>query len=225
MENVEKYWENTANANPYWGVLTDEKYLSENINSDKIKEFYKSGNGELNFMINYLKNHSISIGDFKNYNFLEIGTGTGRIAQNSIKFCNNLYCIDISDKYLQLCSNALTGNYTLVNYKHFYDYNFEKVKLIYTWITLQHNPPHEIKKIVKRVCDILDKDGYAFLHIPFAKNNSEYEYVDKEIMQMNCVPKNEIINIIIKNNCSFNIVNSNHCGNEWSDCYYILKKL
>ena len=226
MENVEKYWEKTANTNPYWGVLTHEIYLSNNIDADKIKGFYESGKEETNFIINYLKNNSINIEDFKNDNFLEIGTGTGRIAKHTINFCNNLYCIDISDKYLQLCSTILPSNHTLVNYKHFYDYNFEKVKLIYTWITLQHNPPNEIKNIVKRCCEILIKDGIAILHIPYEKT-SKYEYVDAEIMQMNCVPKNIIKHIIISNNCEIIEILDRPMDfdSEWKDCYYIFKKL
>lgn len=225
MNNIEKYWEKIANSDPHWGVLVSEKYLSKNINEDTLKGFYNSGNGELNYMINYLKNKSVDFGHFKKFNFLEIGTGTGRIAKNTIKYCNNLYCIDVSDKYLELCSEVLPSNHTLVNYKNFYKYKFEKVKLIYTWITLQHNPPNEIKKIVHRVCDILAKDGYAFLHIPYGKKSNNYKYVDAEIMQMNLVPKNEIAKIINENNCSIlDIVESDHCGAEFKNCYYIFKK-
>ena len=225
MENVEKFWEKTANTNPFWGVLTNEIYLKKNLNANALKQFYESGKEETNFIINYLKNKlNIDILNLKNFNFLEIGTGTGRIAQNSIKYCNNLYCIDVSDKYLDLCSKVLPSNHTLVNYKHFYDYNFEKVKLLYTWLTLQHNPPQEIKKIVKRVCNILEKDGYAFLHIPYEKEG--YEYVDKDIMQMNCIPKNEILKIINENNCFIlDIVEVDRCGGGWKNCLYIFKKL
>jgi SAM-dependent methyltransferase len=227
MDNVEKYWEKIAKTNPYWGVLVNNKFLKKNLNSQSLIEFYKSGKEETIFIINYLKNKlNINIKDLKNDNFLEIGTGTGRIARHSIKYCNNLYCIDVSDKYLQLCSAVLPKNHTLINYKHFYDYNFEKVKLIYTWTTLQHYPPNEIKKIVKKFCEILIKDGIAILHIPYEKT-SNYKYVDAEIMQMNCVPMDIIKNIIVSQNCEIiEIIDKpNHCGNEWKDCYYILKKL
>jgi len=225
MENIEKYWEKTANANPFWGVFTNEIFLKKNLNSQSLIEFYKSGKEETIFIINYLKNKlNINIKDLKNDNFLEIGTGTGRIARHSIKYCNNLYCIDVSDKYLQLCSAVLPSNHTLINYKHFYDYNFEKVKLIYSWITLQHNPPNEIKKIVKRCCEILVKGGIAILHIPYEKEG--YVYIDAEIMQMNCVPKNEILKIINENNCSnLDIIEGDRCGGGWKNCCYIFKKL
>ena len=90
MDNVEKYWEKIAKTNPYWGVLVNNKFLKKNLNSQSLIEFYKSGKEETIFIINYLKNKlNINIKDLKNDNFLEIGTGTGRIARHSIKYCNN----------------------------------------------------------------------------------------------------------------------------------------
>ena len=63
-------------------------------------------------------------------------------------------------------------------------------------------------KAIMPKAEILIKDGIAILHIPYEKT-SKYEYVDAEIMQMNCVPKNIIKHIIISNNCASFIKKNN----------------
>ena len=227
MNNIQEFWENIANEHPYFGVLTNEKFYNQHYLKNKT-EYINSGNGDIQYVLNYLSNIE-NIEDFKKYNFLEIGIGTARIAMHSINYCNNLYGIDISDKYLSIADEELKNlnykNYELVNYKNFYTHKFENIKLIYTFITLQHNPPEEIKKIVKKVCNILIDGGYAFLHIPYQQTVGEYIYKDVLEMQMNIVPKDIILSIILENNCSIlDTHESNKCGDKFKDATYIIKK-
>ena len=248
MNEVSNYWEHIANTEPNYGVLTSDDYLTKNF-KDHETEFYESGNSEVKYICEYLKKIGEDIDNFKEYNFIEIGTGTGRIAYNMITNCNNLYCVDVSNKYLKICAQKLLdsdyNNFSLVNYSNFYKIQYVNIKLIYSWITLQHNPPDEIKKMVTHVCNILDKGGYAFLHIPYLKKkDSCLDYIsdqadsykdntkyDKYKMLMSIVPKLTIVNIIRNNNCKIiEIVDVTgpdgfgHCGENFKDAYYIFQK-
>lgn len=227
MDNINKYWNKIANDEPYWGVLTNNMFKNVNIEQNKNK-YFLTGLDNKKFMFNYLDKLSWSL--VKYNNILEIGCGTGRISVHTTPLCKKQYCVDISDKYIELCKYELelygSNNFEMVNYSNFYKPDiFENVALIYTFITLQHNPPNEILKIVKKICELLMKDGIAFVHIPYYIPN--YKYVDALVMQMNMVPTYEVINIIDNNSCKILSIDESHdyCGGNIKNCVYIFKKI
>ena len=126
MENIHKFWDDIAHNNPYHGVITDKKFLNDNFKNYE-HEFWNSGKEDTEFMLDYLKRKNI-YNDIKCVNMIELGTGTGRIASHMIQYCNLLYCVDISEKYLQITKNKFDSlnyhNYKLVNYNDFYSINF-----------------------------------------------------------------------------------------------------
>ena len=227
MNNINKYWENIANVNPYWGVMTNEIFNIDNISNTE-ECFYSSGLDNKLYIFNYLKSINYDVKQILENNILEIGSGVGRIGLHFLKDCNLLYCIDVSEKYMEICKDKFIKNklfnFEMINYENFYDYKFKNVKLVYTFITLQHNPPQEIIKIVKNICNILDKEGVAFVHIPY--NIPNYEYKDLDIMQMNMVKQDLIIDIINNNNCNVLNIDTNidMCGGGIQNCIYIFKK-
>ena len=53
MDNIINYWDNSAKDQPFWGVLTDDKFKLSNIDKTK-DEFYTSGIDHKKYMFNYL---------------------------------------------------------------------------------------------------------------------------------------------------------------------------
>ena len=78
---------------------------------------------------------------------------------------------------------------------------------------------------MERVCELLMKDGIAFLHVPYFIPN--YTYVDKLIMQMNMVAIENVVNIIENNSCQILKVDDtiDMCGGGIEKYIYIFKKI
>lgn len=229
MDNIINYWDNIAKDQPFWGVLTDDKFKLSNIDKTK-DEFYTSGIDHKKYMFNYLNEINYNFLLCSENNALEIGSGTGRISIHMFPEFKKLYCVDVSETYMEICKNILeisgANNFEMVHYSNFYTPDrFENISLIYTFITLQHNPPDEILKIVKRVCELLMKGGIAFLHIPYFIPN--YTYVDKLIMQMNMVAIENVVNIIENNSCQILKVDDtiDMCGGGIKNCIYIFTRI
>jgi hypothetical protein len=43
MTDIDKEWEKIGSSEPYWGVLTTEKYKRKNLTPDLKHEFFNSG--------------------------------------------------------------------------------------------------------------------------------------------------------------------------------------
>lgn len=83
----------------------------------------------------------------KSQSVLEIGIGTGRIAEKTAEFCNHLTGIDISPKTIERAKENLRffDNIALIN-SDFMKYKFEKqFDLIYQSLVFMHNMFFQIK--------------------------------------------------------------------------------
>lgn len=103
---------------------------------------------------------------------LEIGIGTGRIAEKVAPLCNNLYGIDISPKTISRARENLCGieNIQLVC-SDFMEYGFEQnYDVIYSSLTLMHF--EDKQAVVSRIADLLKVGGKCVLSLD--KNKAEY---------------------------------------------------
>ena len=53
MDNIIDYWNDIAKNQPFWGVLTGDKFKLSNIDKSK-DEFYTSGIDQKKYIFNYL---------------------------------------------------------------------------------------------------------------------------------------------------------------------------
>jgi len=103
---------------------------------------------------------------------LEIGIGTGRIAEKTAPCCKTLYGIDISPKTVERAKeNLLRHSNIKLICADFLEYEFETVfDVVYSSLTLMHFC--DKKAFFNKVYSILDKNGTFVLSTD--KNQSEY---------------------------------------------------
>src|SRR3954469_23758300 len=99
MYTADKEWEKFGKANPYYGVIVDEKYKTKNLNNDIKTDFFTSGE---NYVKNVFSVIESSLGrEFTPHMTLDFGCGTGRLTIPLAKRSNKIRAIDISESVLK----------------------------------------------------------------------------------------------------------------------------
>ena len=227
-DHTKKYWNSIAVNDPYFGVLTNIQFKGKVLKKHCEKEYNDSGLGNVHGLLKIIEDlkcyHSLNLNTAK---VMDFGSGTGRMAQHMCKLCKKLTCVDISEIYLtmiaNLCKNNNITNIDTCVYEKLH--TIDKQDLIYSLIVLQHNPPDIIKFIVKQICDLLEPNGMAIIHIPYDSYTQRKIDTSGNVMEMHIVPKKEIIHIINTNNCTLeDIIETDYCGKEFKNCIYVWKK-
>jgi SAM-dependent methyltransferase len=90
-------WRRYGEVEPYFGVLTDERFRRTNLTEESLKDFFASGEHHLSRVLATLQEHAIAPsapGDA-----LDFGCGVGRIVIPMARRFRNVTGIDISEAY------------------------------------------------------------------------------------------------------------------------------
>lgn len=122
---------------------------------------------------------------------LEIGVGTGRIAQKVIPYVKKFTGIDISIKTIEKAKEHLKGDNVELICNDFIDFKFtKKYDVIYSSLTFMHFQDKTI--VLKKIKSLLKNNGIFVLSI----DKNQEEYINMGIRKLKIYPstKEEIIN-------------------------------
>jgi SAM-dependent methyltransferase len=146
-------WEKLGQSEPYWSVLTDERYRSARIEEHRAA-FFASGGGEVALLRAALARNGLAIPD--GAIGIELGCGVGRVTVHLAALLRGLYALDISAGNLAEAERALAergiGNVALAQVTRVEDYDaLPEFDLFVSGIALQHSPPPVIRRVLERV--------------------------------------------------------------------------
>jgi ubiquinone/menaquinone biosynthesis C-methylase UbiE len=162
--NYFKDWEELADLDPKWAVLTE---ASKQYGKWEDDEFFLTGKKEIENFINKASAIGVNIDGEQ---ALDFGCGLGRLTRALSPYFDKVYGTDISQRMID-GAKSLNKDEKLVfihNPRHdlscFAD---EQLAFIYSNITLQHIPDREaIKKYILEFIRILKPGGYALFYLP-----------------------------------------------------------
>ena len=96
---TDKMWEKIGNQDPYFGVITDEKYRTMSLTEEKKKEFFQSGCDHIKFVLEKVRKHLDQY--FKISNALDFGCGVGRLTIPMAEIADHVVGIDVSGSMLR----------------------------------------------------------------------------------------------------------------------------
>ncbi len=204
FERTTKQWNELGNSEPYWSVITHDKYRSDSINSERIDEFYESGKQACHRIIQTLiRNGRIgSEEDAKELEMTEIGCGCGRVTKSISEKFKHVNAYDISSGNLRIARDAIDNSnvdFILVSSMDAYD-ELPQTDVVYSIIVLQHNVPPVSKYILIKLLDSLRRDGIGIFQIPSYLKDYSFSYADvvecKEQMDMHVLPQQDIFEAI-----------------------------
>jgi len=164
-------WERWGQRDPYFGVLSDQKYRRANISNTKT-DFFDSGDQHIANVLEGIEKH---FGPVPKASALDFGCGVGRLLVPLSKIFGRVTGLDVSKAMLEEASRNLAerkiGNVDLLNSDdELSTLGNGKFDFVHTYIVLQHLSPERGYIIVRNLLRHLSSDGAFFIHVSCRRN-------------------------------------------------------
>jgi 2-polyprenyl-3-methyl-5-hydroxy-6-metoxy-1,4-benzoquinol methylase len=173
-DNSDASWEKWGKQNPYYGVLTDDKFRQENLNEELKAEFLETGRAHIDRVLEIALSHCGAMASRKRA--LDFGCGTGRLVIPLARLFEHVTCVDISAAMLEVakenCVERGIHNADFVRSDDGLTRVTGKFDFIHSYLVLQHIPIRRGEKIVAQLLDRLNDEGILAIHFPFMRNDS-----------------------------------------------------
>jgi ubiquinone/menaquinone biosynthesis C-methylase UbiE len=170
---TDRDWQLLGETDPYWAVLTDERFRSDQLNDDRLEDFYSSGQQYVDLLLDIIRRQIDP--KFAPRSALDFGCGVGRIAIPLARFCEQVVGVDVSEGMLakareRAANNGLHQVAFVVS-----DDRLSRVHglfdLVHTYIVLQHIPPVRGQDILRQLLRLIADGGVGAIHVTFGKSN------------------------------------------------------
>lgn len=208
FEHIQDTWERLGETEPYWSVLSEEKYKKSYMQD--LEEFYNTGLTDISRIFQTLDRNTI---DYSNYkSCLEYGCGLGRVTRWLSEKFDTVYGYDISKSHLDSANTYLSKkNINNIILRHLTKpeeiIDLPKVDFAYSTIVLQHNPPPIISIIIRQIIKSLNPGGAAIFQVPTYQvgyNFTLKDYLEREanmnVIEMHVLSQKSIFEIIRQEN-------------------------
>jgi SAM-dependent methyltransferase len=237
-DHIASIWSNFGELDPYWSVLTDERWRSKNM-SDKaaLEAFYSTGQAELERMEAWFNRNCLELrGDAV---VAEYGCGVGRLTQWLAQRFRRVVAFDISEPHLEAARKRLSergaANVDFVLVRKKADLKaLSGIDLFYSMIVLQHNPPPMMVEILSSVFTALRAGGHCFFQVPtyardYSFNVDSYwkDLADKKQMEMHFLPQKIVLELAQKSRVFPVEVQPDKCignPNNWISNTFLMTK-
>ena len=169
---TDRDWEKWGSDDPYYGVLSTEKYRAQNISEQDIEDFFESGKHHVDMVFETILR--VFETDLSPERTLDFGCGVGRLIVPFACKSYNVVGIDTSPSMLaeaqRNCSRFNVNNCKFV----LSDDRLSKVDgrfdLVHSALVLQHIPSRRGLRIVRELLGRVDPGGFAALQFLYRCN-------------------------------------------------------
>jgi SAM-dependent methyltransferase len=159
-------WQEFGEREPYFAVLTDERFLRDRINVD---EFYATGDADVARLF-------ADIGEpFHPKSALDFGCGVGRLTRSLAQRVPVVVGCDAAESMLRL-ARAAVPNATFVG-----ELPDQRFDLVCSLIVFQHIPVAAGEAIVDRLLGMVNAGGVAALHFTFRRRGGALRRLARRI--------------------------------------------
>jgi SAM-dependent methyltransferase len=150
-------WEEFARREPYFAILTEERFLSDKLDDDALREFFASGERDVEFLSRFANPHLRDVLDF--------GCGAGRLTLAWAKRADHVVGYDAAPTMIEIARKHAAG-VSNVEYVTALGGEFD---LICSLIVFQHIPVREGEAIFARLLSMLRPGGVAMIELAFTR--------------------------------------------------------
>ncbi len=209
LDRVKAAWERFGDTEPYWSVVTQPMYRMEQIEAHR-KSFYHSGKYSCDLFLAALRRCGINPAELGSC--LEVGCGVGRVTRYLAEAFPRLIAADVSGAHLGYAREWLQQEgLSNVEWRHWTDpaalQQLPAVDVVFSLITLQHNPPPVMAWMLRALLAALNHGGVAYLQLPTYSSGYLFEvkrYLNmspQASMEMHFLPQHEVFAIVQASGC------------------------
>ena len=220
-----KDWEKYGKDDPYFGVVSLERFHKDNLTQEALDEFFESGRQHIEYVLSMIRAH-IELA-FKPRSALDFGCGVGRCTIPMAGLCERVTGVDVSISMLEEARrNSAARKTTNIEWVNSGDLTevAGKFDFVHSFIVFQHIPPARGLVLLARLVDLMAPNGIACLqflyhkdtpplkqflgkirvNVPLAHNFANLLYgkpFNTPLMQKNAYDLNSILNLLQKKGC------------------------
>ena len=171
----DRAWEKYGKEDPYFGVITHEKFKKSNLTEEALDSFFESGRDHVNHVVEIFK----SLSDKKLTPFhsvLDFGCGTGRLVVPFASIADKVTGVDVSKYMLAEAKENLkkfkVENAELIESNSLEVLKDQKFDLVHSFIVLQHIPVAKGYRLIQHLLDLIADGGCGMIHITYSNEQS-----------------------------------------------------
>jgi SAM-dependent methyltransferase len=160
-------WENFARTDPYWAVLTSDRFRRDKFDAGARTAFFASGEEHIRCVLNTARMF-IDPG-FTPRRALDFGCGVGRLLLPLAQRCAEVVGVDVSETMLREAGAncRAANNVTLVKGDDDLSGVTGAFDLVHTMMVLQHIPVARGVRIFRRLVELVAPGGCGALHVTY----------------------------------------------------------
>ena len=224
---TERDWSEWGDKNPLFGVLSDPKYLNENLNDESREEFFLTGERHVEEVYSVIQS-KLRPG-FRADRILDFGCGVGRLLIPFARRAQIAVGVDVAPGMLaearKNCDQRGVGNARLLHVHEIDRVDPKCFDLVHSFIVFQHIPIAEGERLFSKLVSLIDEGGIGAIHVTFFHlrsalqrtvfatrvrsrlmhgliNTVQGKPFSQPPMQMNSYSMNRILNILVDLRCS-----------------------
>jgi SAM-dependent methyltransferase len=242
-------WKKLGRQDPYYGVLTDEKYRAKNITDQDIKEFFMSGEIFVKESANRIK--SLFNQSLEECSILDFGCGVGRLAIPFARLSGKkVMGLDVSPEIIDKANGHKKAmGITNLELKVFDGASLPPLPsfdFINSYIVFQHIEPSLGYPLLRQLLEKLNPGGIIQFQITYGHSLPKLKYWNfllrgkvpvynyvysllkngrlgaEAVMQMNHYSPEKLFNLFSKHSTQVHVEFTNHGGHLGA--FYLLKK-
>ena len=220
-------WQNWGKTDPYFGVLTDTKFLNTNLNDSALAEFFASGERHVEHVYEVIRSRMRP--DFQPSRVLDYGCGAGRLVVAFAARSREVVGVDVASSMLEVaranCKRLGADSVDLLHVDDLDSLGPGSFDLVHSYIVFQHIPVAQGELILRKLILLLAEGGVGAIHLTCVDRRSavrrglsalrrrvgvvhglmnlaQGRQFSSPLMQMNSYSMNRVFDILIDTNCS-----------------------
>jgi SAM-dependent methyltransferase len=169
----DKAWEYYGKTDPYFGVITWEKFRSEQLTEAAQAEFFRSGERHVEAVLQTVREQLVP--GFRPVRALDFGCGVGRVTLPLARVAASVVGVDVSEAMLaEARRNAERqglANVTFVPSDDALSRVAGPFDLVHSHIVFQHIPRRRGEALFRRLVDLLAEGGVGVLQFTYYRRS------------------------------------------------------
>lgn len=174
LRNTDAAWEHYGRQNPYYGVLTDPRYLADRFDGAARENFFSTGADHVETTLATIRRTVAP--EFRPRRAVDFGCGVGRLTVPLAQACDQVVGVDVSasmlDEARANCTRLDVQNARFVTSDDDLSQLPGSYDFLHSYIVLQHIPVARGMQLIKELVGRLDAGGVGALHITYGASLS-----------------------------------------------------
>ncbi len=166
-------WRDIATSQPYFGVLTHDRFRTENLSDAVVEEFYASGRSDVATIIHRIE---AMAGTFRPECALDFGCGVGRLTLAMAEYAGHVTGVDIAPGMIELAKERQRQQ-RVENVQFLTGAFNDPVDWVNSFIVLQHILPARGYRIIAGLLRQLRPGGAISLHLTTHRTREPFRRV------------------------------------------------